>query len=69
MKFNIKLPTYLLIFNYYLYFKAPLQFQGGLTSGKRPVVKIFAKSLSQHDVKHVVPTSLCGIRVGRRFIF
>jgi hypothetical protein len=41
--------------------KAPLQFQGWLTSGRRMVV-----SLSQHDKKHVVPTSLSGIRVGRR---
>jgi hypothetical protein len=45
---------------------APLQFQGGLTSGRRPVVKIIAKSLSQHDEKHVVTTPLSGIRVGRR---
>jgi hypothetical protein len=35
-------------------------------SGRRPVVKIIAKSLSQHDKKHVVPTSLSGIRVGKR---
>jgi hypothetical protein len=40
----------------------PLQFQGGLTSGRRPVVKINAESLSQH----VVPTPLSRIRVGRR---
>jgi hypothetical protein len=33
-------------------------FQGGLTSGRRPVVKIIAESLSQHDEKHVVPTPL-----------
>jgi hypothetical protein len=26
-----------------------------LTSGRRPVVKTIAKSLSQHDEKHVVP--------------
>jgi hypothetical protein len=32
----------------------------------RPVVKIIAESLSQHDEKHVVPTPLSGIRVGRR---
>jgi hypothetical protein len=32
--------------------------QGGLTSGRRPVVKIIAESLSQHDEKHVVPTPL-----------
>jgi hypothetical protein len=38
------------------------------TSGRRPVVKIFAESLSQHDEKHVVPTPLSGIRVGRRSI-
>jgi hypothetical protein len=43
-----------------------LQFQGGLTSGRRPAVKIIAESLSQHDEKHVVPTPLSGIRVGRR---
>jgi hypothetical protein len=40
--------------------------QGGLTSGRRPVVKIIAESLSQHDEKHVVPTPLSGIRVGKR---
>jgi hypothetical protein len=34
----------------------PLQFHGGLTSGRRPVVKIIAESLSQLDEKHVVPT-------------
>jgi hypothetical protein len=33
---------------------------------RRPVVKIIAESLSQHDEKHVVPTPLSGIRVGRR---
>jgi hypothetical protein len=44
----------------------PLQFQGGLTSGRRPVVKIIAESLSQHDEKYVVPTQLSGIRVGGR---
>jgi hypothetical protein len=33
-------------------------FPGGLTSGRRPVVKIIAESLSQHDEKHVVPTPL-----------
>jgi hypothetical protein len=32
------------------------------------VVKIIAKSLSQHDEKHVVPTPLSGIRVGGRLI-
>jgi hypothetical protein len=39
-------------------------------SGRRPVVKIIAESLLQHDEKHVVPTPLSGIRVGgrRRFI-
>jgi hypothetical protein len=44
--------------------KFKFQFQGGLTAGRRPVVKIIAKSLSQHDEKHVVPTPLSGIRVG-----
>jgi hypothetical protein len=35
-----------------------------LTSGRRPVVKIIAKSLSQH----VVPTPLSGIGIGgKRF--
>jgi hypothetical protein len=33
---------------------------------KRPVVKVIAESLSQHDEKHVVPTPLSGIRVGGR---
>jgi WD40 repeat protein len=37
-----------------------------LTSGRRPVVKIIAESLSQHDEKRVVPTPLSGIRIGRR---
>jgi hypothetical protein len=32
--------------------------QGGLTSGRRPVVKIIAEPLSQHNEKHVVPTHL-----------
>jgi hypothetical protein len=32
-------------------------------SGRRPVVKIFAESLSQDDERHVVPTPLSGIRV------
>jgi hypothetical protein len=40
-------------------------FQRGLTSA-RPVVKIVAESLSEHDEKHVVPTPLSGIRVGKR---
>jgi hypothetical protein len=40
-----------------------------LTSGRRPVVKIIAESLSQHDEKHVVPTPLSGIRVGGRRSF
>jgi hypothetical protein len=35
-------------------------------SGRRPVVKIIAESLSQHDEKHVVPNPLSRIRVGRR---
>jgi hypothetical protein len=32
--------------------------QGGLTSGRQPVVKIIAESLSQYDEKNVVPTPL-----------
>jgi hypothetical protein len=34
------------------------KFQGGLTSGRRPLVKIIAESLPQHDEKHVVATPL-----------
>jgi hypothetical protein len=37
--------------------------QGGLTSGRRPVIKTIAESLSQHDEKHVVPTLLSGLRI------
>jgi hypothetical protein len=37
----------------------PLQYQGALTSGRRPVVKIIAETLSQH-VKHVVPANKLG---------
>jgi hypothetical protein len=51
-----------------LHLQSLAQFQGGLTSGRRPVVKIIAESLSQHDEKHVVPTSLNGIRVGGRIL-
>jgi hypothetical protein len=36
--------------------------QGGLTSGKRPVVKIIAESLSQHNENRPIPHS--GIGVG-----
>jgi hypothetical protein len=32
----------------------------------RLVVKIIAESLSQHDEKHVVPTPISGIRVGKK---
>jgi hypothetical protein len=35
-------------------------------TGRRPVVKIIAESLSQDDEKRVVPTPLSGIRVKRR---
>jgi hypothetical protein len=38
-------------------------------SGRQPVVKIIAESLSQHDEKHVVPILLSGIRVGRSVLF
>jgi hypothetical protein len=37
-------------------------------SGRRPVAKIIAESLSQLDENHVVPTPLSGIRVGGRDI-
>jgi hypothetical protein len=33
---------------------------------RRVDVKIIAKSLSQFDEKHIVPTPLSGIRIGRR---
>jgi hypothetical protein len=36
---------------------AAFKFQGRLTSGRWPVVKIIAESLLQHE-KHVVPTPL-----------
>jgi hypothetical protein len=36
-----------------------------LATSKRPVVKLIAESLS-HDKKHVVPTPLSGIQVGKR---
>jgi hypothetical protein len=41
------------------------QFQGGLTSGWRPVEKIIAEFSLQHNEKHVVPTPLSGIREGK----
>jgi hypothetical protein len=41
-------------------YEHPLQFQGGLTSGRRPVVKIIAESLPQHDENPVVPPHLVG---------
>jgi hypothetical protein len=44
----------------YLQSLEPLQFQGRLTSGRRPVVKIIAESLSQHDEKHVLLPQLVG---------
>jgi hypothetical protein len=34
-------------------FAVSTSFQGGWTSGRRPVVKIIAESLSQQDEKHV----------------
>jgi hypothetical protein len=37
-----------------------------LTSGRQPVVKIIAESLSQYDEKYVIPIPFSGIRVGRR---
>jgi hypothetical protein len=45
----------------------PLQFPGGLTSGRQPVVKIVTESLSQHD-ENMLYRSLSGIRVGKRKI-
>jgi hypothetical protein len=43
-----------------------LKFQRRLTSGRRPVAKTIAESLSQHDKKHVEPTPLSGIGVEKR---
>jgi hypothetical protein len=43
----------------------PVQFQGGLTSGRRPIVKTIAESLSKHDENNAVPTPLSGISVGK----
>jgi hypothetical protein len=40
--------------------------QGGFTSGRRPVVKIIAESLSQHDEKYVYRPRLVWESVGRR---
>jgi hypothetical protein len=37
-----------------------------LSSIYSPKIKIITESLSQHDEKHVVPTPLSGIRVGKR---
>jgi hypothetical protein len=34
-------------------------------SGRRPVVKIIIESLSQDDEKHVVPTPLSEIKMGK----
>jgi hypothetical protein len=47
--------------------KKKIYSQGGLTSGRRPVVKIIAESLSQNDEKHVVPTPL-SVGKGRKKI-
>jgi hypothetical protein len=44
----------------------PFHYLEGLMSGRQLVVKVIAESLSQHYAKHVVPTPLSGIRVGRR---
>jgi hypothetical protein len=48
---------------------AVVSIHNGLTSGRRPFVKIIAESLSQHDEKHIVPTPLSGIRVGEKRLF
>jgi hypothetical protein len=48
---------------------APTPVSRRLTSGRRPVVKIIAEILSQHDEKHVGPTPLSGIRVGGRVCY
>jgi hypothetical protein len=53
------------IHHFTFYLGIHLQLQGGLTSDRRPIVKIIAESLSQHE-KHVVPTPLSGIRIEKR---
>jgi hypothetical protein len=54
----------------FFHFKfAPTPVSRRVDVGRQPVVKIIAESLSQHDEKHVVPTPLSGIRVGRSKFF
>jgi hypothetical protein len=54
-------------FRLYLQSLAPTPVARRVDARRLPdVVKIIAESLSQHDVKHVVPISLSGIRVGGR---
>jgi hypothetical protein len=48
---------------------APTPVSRGVDVRQAAVVKIIAESLSQHDEKHVVPTPLSGIRVGRRRLY
>jgi hypothetical protein len=48
---------------------APTPVSSRVDVRQAPVVKIVAESLSQHDEKHVAPTSLSGIRVGERKIY
>jgi hypothetical protein len=40
--------------------------QGEMTLERQPVVKTIFESLSQNDEKHVVPTPLSGIRIGKK---
>jgi hypothetical protein len=76
---QIKRKTYAITFEllsdnqqYFIFFSDrnlfPLTPVSRRVDGRRPVVKIFVESLSQHDEKHVVPNPLSGIRVGGRVI-
>jgi hypothetical protein len=55
-------------FGRYLQSSAPAPVSRRVVLGGRPVVKTIPESLSQHDEKHVVPTPLSGIRLGRRIL-
>jgi hypothetical protein len=48
---------------------AVVSIHSSLTSDRRPVIKIFAESLSQHDEIHVVLTTLSEISVEKRKFF
>jgi hypothetical protein len=49
-----------------IYYDVKLLVPAAFASGRRPVVKIIAESLSKHDEKPVLPTPLNGIGVGKK---